>query len=335
MTSKLLVTALLLPVFFLTIASCYSTSTYFSPAVIVEAPGNLPPIHYGEEPDGNVAEIELENEKILGEIPLETGEGSENSLREDSEDNSEVKLVTEKLEVTVEESKDPKKEPTKTFAAPSKTDQDLNSFVLEVIKNYNGNYPYLLNKDYGNYNGVTANIYYQDKLLLKAHPSGNRANHCVGITFEVFFKAMQERNKHAGLSFDNINGMTADELRDLILLWYVASGNKQNSNITLAVEKYGIGKRIHEFESAKGGDFIDISRTNGTGHTAVFIDWLKENGKIIGLRYWSSQGSTGGISYNEEYFNIQDGNSNNYGNLLIDQVYIARVLPITEYSAFR
>lgn len=155
---------------------------------------------------------------------------------------------------------------------------DLNRYVLNVINTYaGGRYPYLLNTDYANYNGVTEDISYQGMVLLRAHPSGNRASHCVGMTFEVFFKAMQQRNQ-------------------------------------------------------KAGDFIDVSRENLTGHTAVLIKWVWKDGKIIGLRYWSSQGSTNGVSYNTEYFNVPDANGVPYGNVMIDQVYIARMGPIAKYG---
>lgn len=210
---------------------------------------------------------------------------------------------------------------------------DLNSFVLDVVGTYEiGKYPYLLNNDYANYNGVTTNIFYQGTLLAKAHPSGNRASHCVGITFEVFVRAMRERNKTLGIPQDDFNGMTSSELRDFMLTWYVASGTKNNSNIVVAVEKYGVGKGITRLEDAKPGDFVDISRENGTGHTTVFINWVKENNKIIGIKYWSSQSA--GINYKTEYFNVADSNGKKYGNVRIDLVYIARVLGVEDYKRF-
>jgi hypothetical protein len=43
----------------------------------------------------------------------------------------------------------------------------------------------------------------------------------VGITFEVFFKAMQERNRQLGISIDDFNGMTWDNLFDFALNWFV------------------------------------------------------------------------------------------------------------------
>ncbi|MEW6622920.1 MAG: hypothetical protein AB1420_07315 [Bacillota bacterium] len=214
-------------------------------------------------------------------------------------------------------------------------DQDLNKYVLDIINTYEiGKYPYLLNTDYQNYNGVTTDLKYKDQLLLKAHPSGSKASHCSGITFEVFFKAMQERNKQLGISLDNFNGMTWEELFDFVLLWYVADGVKKNSNVAVAVEKYGIGKRVKNLEDAKPGDFIDFSRENNTGHTVVFMNWIKKDGQIIGLRYWSSQESTKGINYKTEYFNIKDSNGRKYGNVIKDQLHIARVLPVKDYKGF-
>ncbi len=209
---------------------------------------------------------------------------------------------------------------------------DLNKYVLSIIETYEiGQYPYLLNTDYKNYNGVTMDLYYKGRIMAKAHPSSNRASHCVGITFEVFTRAMRERNRSLDISEDNFNGMAWEELRDFMLTWYVASGSKTSNNLAAAVEKYGVGRRITDFEEAKPGDFIDFSRENGTGHAAVFLDWVRENDKIIGLKYWSSQPSTKGINYNVEYFNVKRSNNTKYGNVRTDNVYIASIFTVDEY----
>lgn len=212
--------------------------------------------------------------------------------------------------------------------------QHLNSYVLDVVNSYNykgENYPYLLNNDFENYNGVTEDIYYNGDLLLKAHPSGIKYSHCTGITFEVFFKAMQNRNKANGIDINDFNGMTKDELFDFMLIWYVAAGPKPQSNLAVAIEKYGLGQRITNLGEVAPGDFIDFSRENNTGHAVVFIDWIREGDKIIGLKHWSSQGSTKGISHKEEYFNIKDSNGKKYGNIILDSLYIGRISPINEY----
>jgi hypothetical protein len=107
-------------------------------------------------------------------------------------------------------------------------------------------------------------------------------------------------------------------------LWY-AAGPKDKFNITTAVERYNLGKKVTNFEEARPGDFIDISRENNTGHTAVFLGWIREGRKIIGFEYWSSQESTNGIGYRKEFFNIIGSNGRKYGNVLMNRVYIARV----------
>ena len=203
---------------------------------------------------------------------------------------------------------------------------DLNDYVLTAIMDYQGrSYPYLLNNDYANYNGVTADIRYQGQLLLRAHPSGNRASHCVGITFEVFFKAMQTRNQAIGLAADSFSDMNFAELQDFMLLWYAAAGPKEVSNPAYAIVKYGLGQEITSWEAAKAGDFIDFSRSNGTGHSVVFLNWIREAGEIVGLRYWSSQESTDGIGYRSEYFSPT-------GGILRNGFYIGRVGPVAHYK---
>ncbi|NMA02627.1 MAG: hypothetical protein GX923_08730 [Clostridia bacterium] len=211
------------------------------------------------------------------------------------------------------------KEVVKSEPVNKQIKTDFNAYVLDIIKTYdikNISYPYLLNNDYSNYNGVTTNLVFQGQTLAKAHPSGNRASHCVGITFEVFFKAMQARNKALGKSVEDFNGLNFNQLQDLMLTWYVANGSKSISNVTVALERYGLGKRIYNWESVRAGDFIDFNRSNGTGHTAVFLEWIRDNNNsIIGIKYWSSQESTNGINYKDEYF----------GSVLKDPFYIARV----------
>jgi hypothetical protein len=213
---------------------------------------------------------------------------------------------------------------------------ELNNYVLKVIPDYNrGKYPYLLNNDYENYNGVTENITYQGSLIAKANPDGSKSSHCVGLTYEVFFKAMQERNNEAGIFSDNFNNMNVDNMKDFLLTWYAAQGKSkaEGDQLAGAIVKYGIGTQIVRLEDAKAGDFIDFSRTK-SGHTAVFLNWLKdEKGNILGFKYWSTQESTNGIGYKEEYFsdNPQEAIK---GAVNRKQLYIGRVGSISSYKSF-
>lgn len=287
--------------------------------------------------------VDMDTELTNEEIQSKKGNAiinSDNSFDIDIEDDTDDRTRQEPND-TVERLADNSVSPNRGTAitdnrrAPSDLSKYLNPYVLDVIKTYDlegNNYPYLLNNDFENYNGVTEDIYYKGDLILKAHPSGLKYSHCTGISFEIFFKAMQSRNKANGIDINDFNGMTKDELVDFMLTWYVAKGPKSESNLAVAIEKYGLGDRITDLEDVAPGDFIDLSRENNTGHAVIFIDWIRDGNRIIGLKYWSSQGSTKGISYKNEYFNIRDSNGEKYGNVISDSLNIARINPVSEYK---
>ncbi|MBU3192196.1 hypothetical protein K9O30_14790 [Clostridium bowmanii] len=207
----------------------------------------------------------------------------------------------------------------------------LNSYVAKAISEYEiGKYTYLLNNDYAHYNGVTQDIAYKGTTLLRANPDGSRSSHCVGLTFEVFFKAMQARNIDAGISKDNFNNMSSENMTDFMLTWYAALGTpkSQGDQLAGAIEKYGLGTRITNLEEARTGDFVDFERTTSIGHAAVFMNWIRDNNNIIGFKYWSSNVSTNGINYKEEYFS----DSVTAGIVDRRQLYIGRVGSLENYT---
>jgi chitodextrinase len=209
----------------------------------------------------------------------------------------------------------------------------LNSYVAKAISVYEiGKYSYLLNNDYQHYNGVTQDIVYNGTTLLKANPDGSKSSHCVGLTFEVFFKAMQARNSDAGISKENFNDISYEDMTDFMLTWYAALGTpkSQGNQLAGAIEKYGFGTRITNLEEARTGDFVDFERTTSTGHAAVFMNWIRDNNNIIGFKYWSSNVSTNGINYKEEYFS----DSVTAGIVDRSQLYIGRVGSLENYKSF-
>jgi len=219
-----------------------------------------------------------------------------------------------------------------TEAQSAVNQMSLNSYVAKAISTYEiGKYPYLLNDDYEHYNGVTQDIVYNGTTLLKANPDGSKSSHCVGLTFEVFFNAMQARNIDAGISKDNFNGMSFENMTDFMLTWYNALGTpkSQGDQLAGAIEKYGLGTRITNLEEARTGDFVDFSRTS-SGHAVVFINWIRDNtNHIIGFKYWSTQQSTNGINYKEEYFS-----DSGKGTVDRSQLYIGRVGSMENYKSF-
>lgn len=219
---------------------------------------------------------------------------------------------------------------------PSVAEAPLNPYVLKTMEDYQpGPFPYLLNDDYANYNGVTRDISYQGRVLARAHPGGDRASYCVGITFEVFFRAMQDRNRELGISADDFNGMGWDNLFDFMLDWYAAKGPQTVSNVVVAVAKYGVGQEVNDWGEAEPGDFIQFLRKSGSGHTAVFLQWVRSDQQIVGVTYWSSQTSTNGIGVHSEYFAIPKGRGVVWGPIQPESLNITRILPVSAYRQFR
>ncbi|MEW5951091.1 MAG: hypothetical protein AB1637_04295 [Elusimicrobiota bacterium] len=78
-----------------------------------------------------------------------------------------------------------------------------------------------------------------------------------------------------------------------------------------ALRNFGMGE-IRTFDSLKPGAFVNINRTNGTGHAVLFIGYIDKQGKLqdnldantIGFRYFSSQGTkeSGGLDYRNAIF---------------------------------
>ena len=208
-------------------------------------------------------------------------------------------------------------------------EKSLNPYVLKVIDSYpiDGSYPYRWQTkppEYDIYNGVTQNLLYKEQIVAKAHPNGTRCSNCCGLTFEVFFRAMQMRNKDKGVDINDFNGMTFEDLFNFMLIWFVVG---KGDNPQMAIEYYGLGKRIDNWEEAKAGDFCDISRNNSTGHSIIFINWIRDKDKkIIGMRYFSSNSS--GVGYGREYF------SDSGGKVLRDWVRLARAGSIENYQKF-
>lgn len=78
-----------------------------------------------------------------------------------------------------------------------------------------------------------------------------------------------------------------------------------------ALRNFGMGE-IKTFDSLKPGAFVNINRTNGTGHAVLFIGYIDKQGRLqenmdsntIGFRYFSSQGTkdSGGLDYRNAVF---------------------------------
>jgi hypothetical protein len=158
--------------------------------------------------------------------------------------------------------------------------------VLEIARSY---------PDAGGYDsswkgsGVPAEIRFDDERIL----AKGRGTYCCGFTFAVVMDAAIER----GLLRDK----SVDQVRKFQKQWYGATEESREIQCALAVAALGIGEAI-EPDEARPGDFLQFWRTNKSGHSVVFLEWIEEGGRHVGFKYRSSQGATKGIGDRVEYF---------------------------------
>lgn len=177
----------------------------------------------------------------------------------------------------------------------------FNQHVLDVIATYprDGSYTYSWTEE-ENYVGCTKDLYYRGEQFVIGDPE--KRSYCSGITFEVFFQAYQSYNRERG--FDKIGDLNdASEMNDFRLKWYGTGGDRRTIKHALLSSK--LGYEITDLSQVAKGDFVQIWRHNDSGHTVVFIDWIKDESQTrIGLKYWSSNKKTG-PDYQIEYFGTE------------------------------
>jgi hypothetical protein len=185
-------------------------------------------------------------------------------------------------------------------------------YVLGIIETYptDGTHAYYWPKR-GSWKGVTRDIVYNGETIADGDDEGRC--HCSGITWEVFMRALEAYNEIE--PEPALTAWTREDVTRFQFLWFGSDGDKRC--IQHAVQAFGIGRDIAH-DDAHAGDFVQFWRGNGLGHSAVFIDWVRDkDGNIAAMKYWSSQKKTNGIAYNVE---TVGGNG-----ILLDQTYIVRI----------
>lgn len=204
-------------------------------------------------------------------------------------------------------------------------DIDLNEYGVEILESYprDGTHPYSW---VDSYEGVTRDLYYKGVRIARANPNGSKSCYCCGLTFEDFFRSIQQLNSDLGTS-EEINKMTVTDLRYFLRLWFVEYTWGDGPGV--ALKAFGLGDQIEDFSKARSGDYVQFWRTTGSGHSVIFINWQTDSkGGIIGLRYWSTQSSTNGINYNIENFTGHGGTINPA------MVYISRLRSPEDFTSF-
>jgi hypothetical protein len=179
--------------------------------------------------------------------------------------------------------------------------------VLEVARTF---------KDGGGYiweggSGAPRAIEFGGETIIKQQEKGT---YCSGFTFSVAMRAAAERGLLEGKSVEAVQRFQKE--------WYGVPKDAQEKQCAVAVERLGVGRQIKKLENARPGDFVQIWRTNKSGHSVVLVEWVREGGRIIGIKYRSSQKSTDGIGDRVEYFADVKGRE---GKVDRARTYVARL----------
>lgn len=163
----------------------------------------------------------------------------------------------------------------------------LNQTVLEIIKEYptDGTHKYFW-KD--GFDGVTRNLVTAGVTIAKANQK--KETYCCGLTFEWWFRAMQRLGAKMPSPLD---------LKEIKRDWFVARPGQRMGPVDALVPR-GLGVRIFPDSLVLGmesqaGDFMQIWRKDGSGHSVVNEAVMKKM-----IKYISTQPSTKGIGKRSE-----------------------------------
>ncbi len=194
---------------------------------------------------------------------------------------------------------------------------ELNQDVLALLRSYarDGTHRYHWPKS-GTWAGNTRDLHYAGELLSAGDPQGRAF--CCGLTFEVFVRAYQSWCERRAAEFVIPGFDGSASLAGLRRQWFGSDGDVTCSSHAILDNQLGTAVAR---EAARPGDFVQFWRKTGSGHSVIFIDWVRagetaeavlaeveagsrqaSTGPIAGLCYWSTQRSTKGIGFRVEWF---------------------------------
>lgn len=175
---------------------------------------------------------------------------------------------------------------TAGFAAWLLTAPRSNADLLKIAYSYSaGGYCALTDT------GVPEDIYFDGVRILRRSRDGS--SYCCGFTFLIAIRVAEQR----GL----LKNKAAFEVARFQQECYGTSKSSAERQLVMALENLKIGKAIRPGE-ARPGDFIVYHRNFHSGHSAIFLDWLRRDGGVIGFKFRSSQNWTLGVADDVEYF---------------------------------
>lgn len=169
--------------------------------------------------------------------------------------------------------------------------------------------------------GLPIDVYFKspDPVFKK---TADGSTYCTGYTFAVGFVTALNR----GL----LNDFTDKDIVKMQVVWNDGIAKNYPKLCVDAIAKplasnlTALGKEV-SLEQTKAGDFCQIWRTKGSGHSVIVVETIKKDNKIVGLKYYSSNGTVNpttkrtGAGENTEYF------SDSGGTMLRKNTYYARL----------
>ena len=198
---------------------------------------------------------------------------------------------------------------------------ELNPIVMEVIARYptDGTHRYHWPKQ-GGWKGNTKDLEYGGQVFAAGDPDGRC--YCCGLTFEVLLDAWRVWCARNGRPW-RIGDLDVAGVKKLQGQWFGSAADR--SCLHTALVENDLGFRIDDWKDAQPGDFVQLWRANGSGHSVVFLGWERdadrEDAPITGIRYWSTQGATDGIGARSESFEASAGRR----RVLRDELWLCRV----------
>lgn len=142
------------------------------------------------------------------------------------------------------------------------------------------------------YDGSTTDVILNGRIVMRGEQKTR--TFCCGLTLEVFYKYLHSQ---AALT-EQIAQENFDEFKRYWFCREIFSPGPLDAMTT-----YSVGIAVENPEDALPGDFIQIWRQNKSGHSVIFVNWLRDTqGNRVGLQYWSTQPATNGIGFHSELF---------------------------------
>lgn len=157
-------------------------------------------------------------------------------------------------------------------------------------------------------NGVPEDVVYGKLALETDHYA-----YCSGFTFWVWFTCLKQ--------LDLLPTLEPDALTRAQKQWYGnVSGPDRTQQIAAALPAIQLGRPLRghlatpganetafppddpTIEQPVAGDFLQLWRRSGSGHSVVFLDWAREGDAVVGVKYLSTQKATKGEGIHTEYF---------------------------------